>query len=146
MREPHLISRDAEFLWEARLQGMAPEIDGKLYLTDIEPQPDRAPARAGNIATVEITRSIDYDLVGRVVALQETLTRPVTSLPMHPAREISTAQAHNVGAIWIVLDDADLHMVSQGMQYLFPDPNNIWNTLYRLGNPDLVKFAEGLGV
>ncbi len=35
--------------------------------------------------------------------------------------------------------------VSQGMQYLFPDPNNIWNTLYRLGNPDLVKFAQGLG-
>jgi acetolactate synthase-1/2/3 large subunit len=63
---------------------------------------------------------------------------------MHGA-EVSTAQAHNVGAIWIVLDDADLHMVSQGMQYLFPDPNNIWNTLYRLGNPDLVKFAQGLG-
>jgi len=63
---------------------------------------------------------------------------------MHGA-EVSTAQAHNVGAIWIVLDDADLHMVSQGMQYLFPDPNDVWGTLYRLGNPDLVKFAQGLG-
>ncbi|PYU23814.1 MAG: 30S ribosomal protein S12 methylthiotransferase RimO [Acidobacteria bacterium] len=86
-------SRDAEFLWEARLQGMAPEIDGKLYLTDIQPQPDGAPARPGNMARVEITRSIDYDLVGRVVALQETLTRPVAPLPMHPARQISTATA-----------------------------------------------------
>jgi acetolactate synthase-1/2/3 large subunit len=63
---------------------------------------------------------------------------------MHGA-EVSTAQAHNVGAIWIVLQDNDLHMVSQGMQYLFPDPNDIWDELYRLGTPDLVKFAQGLG-
>jgi acetolactate synthase-1/2/3 large subunit len=63
---------------------------------------------------------------------------------MHGA-EISTAQAHNVGAIWIVLDDADLHMVSQGMQYLYPDPNDVWDGLYRLGTPDLVKFAQALG-
>ncbi len=63
---------------------------------------------------------------------------------MHGA-EISTAQAHNVGAIWIVLDDADLHMVSQGMQYLYPDPNDVWDGLYRLGAPDLVKFAQALG-
>jgi len=63
---------------------------------------------------------------------------------MHGA-EISTAQAHNVGAIFVVLDDADLHMVSQGMQYLYPDPNDIWDGLYRLGTPDLVKFAQALG-
>jgi acetolactate synthase-1/2/3 large subunit len=36
-------------------------------------------------------------------------------------------------------------MVSQGMQYLYPDPNDVWDRLYRLGTPDLVKFAEGLG-
>jgi acetolactate synthase-1/2/3 large subunit len=63
---------------------------------------------------------------------------------MHGA-EISTAQAHDVGAIWVVLEDDDLHMVSQGMQYLYPDPNDVWNELYRLGKPDLVKFAQGLG-
>jgi acetolactate synthase-1/2/3 large subunit len=63
---------------------------------------------------------------------------------MHGA-EVSTAQAHGVGAIWVVLDDRDLHMVSQGMQYLYPDPNDVWDGLYRLGTPDLVKFAEGLG-
>jgi len=63
-------SRDNEFVWEARLEGMAPEIDGKLYLTDIQPQPDSAPARSGDIATVEITKSLDYDLVGRVIAVQ----------------------------------------------------------------------------
>lgn len=59
--------------------------------------------------------------------------------------EVSTAEAYNVGAIWVVLEDHDLHMVSQGMQYLYPDPNDVWDHLYRLGNPDLVKFAEGLG-
>jgi acetolactate synthase-1/2/3 large subunit len=59
--------------------------------------------------------------------------------------EVSTAQAHGVGAIWVVLQDNDLHMVSQGMQYLYPDPDDIWDRLYRLGTPDLVKFAEGLG-
>ena len=65
---------------------------------------------------------------------------------MHGA-EVSTAQAHNVGAIWVVLEDDDLHMVSQGMTYLYPDPTDpgVWETLYRLGKPDLVKFAEGLG-
>jgi ribosomal protein S12 methylthiotransferase len=84
-------SRDHEFVWEARLEGMAPEIDGKLYLTDIQPQPDRAPARSGDIATVEITKSLDYDLVGRVIAVQESLPHPVASMPSHPARQISTA-------------------------------------------------------
>src|SRR5690349_12009020 len=73
-------SRDHEFVWEARLEGMAPEIDGKLYLTDIQPQPDRAPARSGDIATVEITKSLDYDLVGRVIAVQESLPHPVASM------------------------------------------------------------------
>ncbi len=65
---------------------------------------------------------------------------------MHGA-EVSTAQAHDVGAIWVVLQDDDLHMVSQGMQYLFPDSTDpdIWMQLYRLGTPDLVKFAQGLG-
>ena len=59
--------------------------------------------------------------------------------------EVSTAQAHNVGAIWVVLEDNDLHMVSQGMQSRFPDPDDVWNKLYRLGSPDLVEFAHGLG-
>ena len=84
-------SRDNEFVWEARLEGMAPEIDGKLYLTDIQPQPDSAPARSGDIAAVEITKSLDYDLVGRVIKVQESLIYPAASLPSHPARQISTA-------------------------------------------------------
>jgi ribosomal protein S12 methylthiotransferase len=83
-------SREQEFLWEARLPGMAPEIDGKLYLTDIQPQPDGACARPGDMVTVEITRSLDYDLVGRVVAIDERLSGGVAPLPAHAARQIST--------------------------------------------------------
>jgi ribosomal protein S12 methylthiotransferase len=83
-------ARDQEFVWEARLEGMAPEIDGKLYLTDIQPQPDGAPARTGDMAAVEITKSLDYDLVGRVVAIEERLPDPVAPLLVHPARQIST--------------------------------------------------------
>ena len=30
-------SKDTELVWEARLEGMAPEIDGKVYLNDLEP-------------------------------------------------------------------------------------------------------------
>lgn len=61
--------------------------------------------------------------------------------------EVSTAQAYGIGAIWVVLQDDDLHMVSQGMAVRYakqPDPQ-AYNELYRLGQPDLVKVAEGLG-
>jgi acetolactate synthase-1/2/3 large subunit len=62
---------------------------------------------------------------------------------MHGA-EISTAAQNRVGAIWIVLNDNDLAMVSQGMAELFPPPGS-WKDYYKLGAPDLVKFSEGLG-
>ena len=65
-------SRDNPLVWEARLEGMAPEIDGKLYLTDIE-LPGGEVAEAGDVARVEITKADAYDLVGRVV---EILPRP----------------------------------------------------------------------
>ena len=44
-------SKENELVWEARLEGMAPEIDGKLYLTDLEPpagRPRRAARRHGH--------------------------------------------------------------------------------------------------
>lgn len=61
--------------------------------------------------------------------------------------EISTAAQHGVGAIWIVLDDNDLTMVSQGMNYQFPNPSHpdYWKDYYAIGRPDLARFAEGLG-
>lgn len=65
---------------------------------------------------------------------------------MHAA-EVSTAAAQGVegaGAIWVVLSDNDLAMVSQGMGGLFP-PSSSWTNYYALGAPDLVKVAEGFG-
>jgi ribosomal protein S12 methylthiotransferase len=68
-------------VWEARLQGMAPEIDGKLYLTDIE-LPDGRFADTGDTARVEITKTDAYDLIGRVV---EILPRPEKRAPANEA-------------------------------------------------------------
>jgi ribosomal protein S12 methylthiotransferase len=65
-------SKDNPLVWEARLEGMAPEIDGKLYLTDIE-LPGGEVAEAGDVARVEITKTDAYDLIGRVA---EILPRP----------------------------------------------------------------------
>ncbi|HVH70802.1 MAG TPA: 30S ribosomal protein S12 methylthiotransferase RimO [Candidatus Dormibacteraeota bacterium] len=61
-------SKDNPMVWEARLEGMAPEIDGKLYLTDIE-LPNGDVAEAGDVVRVQITKSDAYDLVGRVVEI-----------------------------------------------------------------------------
>jgi ribosomal protein S12 methylthiotransferase len=83
-------SKDNPLVWEARLEGMAPEIDGKLYLTDIE-LPDGEVAEAGDFARVEITKTDAYDLIGRVT---EILQRPtaragfgVAAMPPVPAAE-----------------------------------------------------------
>jgi len=64
-------SNESDMVWQARLEGMAPEIDGKVYITEIDQslgldEPEIA-ALAGRMVTVEITESQSYDLVGRVV-------------------------------------------------------------------------------
>ena len=59
-------SKDNPLVWEARLEGMAPDIDGKVYLTDIE-LPDGETAAVGDAVRVEITKTDAYDLIGRVV-------------------------------------------------------------------------------
>jgi ribosomal protein S12 methylthiotransferase len=71
-------SADNPLVWEARLEGMAPDIDGKLYLTDIEvpgptPSSPAISAQPGDVARVEITKTDAYDLIARVV---EILPRP----------------------------------------------------------------------
>jgi len=104
-------SKDNELVWEARLEGMAPEIDGKLYLTDLEPPDDgcglylstlslegqpaakgRRAAHSGDMVTVEITETHDYDLVGRVMKVSEAVAaRPARAeaLP-NPMPRIAT--------------------------------------------------------
>jgi len=65
-------SKENPLVWEARLQSMAPDIDGKLYLTDIE-LPSGEMAAIGEVARIEITKTDAYDLIGRVV---EIVPRP----------------------------------------------------------------------
>ncbi|HTB93328.1 MAG TPA: 30S ribosomal protein S12 methylthiotransferase RimO [Candidatus Sulfotelmatobacter sp.] len=80
-------SKDNPLVWEARLESMAPDIDGKLYLTDIE-LPTGEIASSGDIVKVEITRTDAYDLIGRVVAIQPRPTvRPMQSIPAAPPTE-----------------------------------------------------------
>ena len=92
-------STESELVWEARLEGMAPEIDGKVYLSDLEPtdaagRRGRA-AQAGDMVTVEIMESHDYDLVGRVIEVADSA--PVTALSAaSAARRISTGAALRV--------------------------------------------------
>jgi len=78
-------SKDNPLVWEARLQGMAPEIDGKLYLTDIE-LPDGRFADTGDAARVEITKTDAYDLIGRVVEILPRSERR-WSVSVTPAHE-----------------------------------------------------------
>jgi len=75
-------SKDNPLVWEARLEGMAPDIDGKLYLTDIELASGKI-AQAGDIARVEITKTDAYDLIGRIA---EILPRPELRAGTQPAR------------------------------------------------------------
>jgi acetolactate synthase I/II/III large subunit len=64
---------------------------------------------------------------------------------MHGA-EVSTAAQNRVGAIWVVLNDNDLAMVSQGNAHFFPEPvEPSWRDYYKLGDPDLVAFSRSLG-
>jgi len=83
-------SKDNPLVWEARLEGMAPDIDGKVYLTDIE-LPDGKVAATGDAVKVEITKTDAYDLIGRVV---EIFPRPaVGPMPgiaaMPPAEKLT---------------------------------------------------------
>lgn len=64
------------------------------------------------------------------------------ALLMHGS-EISTAAQHEVGAVWVVLDDGDLTMVSQGMAEFFPALD--WTDYYSLGATDIVGYATALG-
>jgi ribosomal protein S12 methylthiotransferase len=87
-------SQDNPMVWEARLQGMAPEIDGKLYLTDIE-LPDGRLADTGDAVRVEITKTDSYDVIGRVV---EILPRPPKRARRAPPQPHETLHRITTGA------------------------------------------------
>jgi ribosomal protein S12 methylthiotransferase len=57
-------SEESEYLLEGRLRSQAPEIDGRLLITDVA---DRA-LSAGDVVSVRIERTFDYDVSGAVVS------------------------------------------------------------------------------
>jgi ribosomal protein S12 methylthiotransferase len=82
-------SKDNPLVWEARFESMAPDIDGKVYLTDVEiASPLSASlvsAEIGDVVRVEITKTDAYDLIGRVVEiLPRPIANPLRHLPAPP--------------------------------------------------------------
>jgi ribosomal protein S12 methylthiotransferase len=77
-------SKETDLVWEARVEGMAPEIDGKVYVTEFEGVTDAAQLpEPGTLATLEVTGTKDYDLIGRVV---EFAAPVATEIPI-PAKD-----------------------------------------------------------
>ncbi len=63
-------SSETDLLWEGRLPGQAPEIDGKVLITDaLIADGEDIELRAGMMGRVEITKAHEYDLEGRLVGL-----------------------------------------------------------------------------
>jgi hypothetical protein len=61
---------------------MAPDIDGKVYVTEFEGVNDAADLPAqGALATIEITEAKDYDLIGRVTNFESARPARETSAP-----------------------------------------------------------------
>ena len=90
-------SKENPLVWEARLEGMAPDIDGKLYLNDIEIAGTTISARTGDVITAEITETHEYDTVGRVVEILEVPRPAVAHIPATaPLQRVSTGAALRV--------------------------------------------------
>jgi len=86
-------------------------------------------------------RAGSHDLA-EVLQLVSRLRSRLRSLEMQVA-EVATAAQERIGAIWVVLADHDLSMVSQGMAALESDPS--FDQYYELGWNDLAVVAQGLG-
>jgi len=67
-------------IWEARHEGMAPEIDGKIYVTELEGVTDAVQLPSpGTLATIEVTGATDYDLIARAIEFSAPARLPQVS-------------------------------------------------------------------
>ena len=72
-------SAESDLVWEARMAGQAPEIDGVCYISD----PGPSPLAAGQMRRMRITKTHDYDLVGDLVEHPaETPSIPANPFPI----------------------------------------------------------------
>jgi ribosomal protein S12 methylthiotransferase len=86
-------SKESELVWEARLEGMAPEIDGKIYITEIAAPEAELANLARRMVRVEITGAKEYDLIGRVTEIfaapQRVLEPALAGVADSPLRILS---------------------------------------------------------
>ena len=61
---------ESELVWQARLPTQAPDIDGVCYISD----PGEAPLRAGEMRTMRIVKSHDYELTGELIDIPASVT------------------------------------------------------------------------
>ena len=98
------VAAESEMLWQARLEGMAPDIDGKVYVNDIMSSGsgvsrEEDMPKPGDLVRLEITEAHDYDLVGRVTeivrrALSPNIAPDAAAMPPSIAvQRISTGAA-----------------------------------------------------
>jgi ribosomal protein S12 methylthiotransferase len=79
-------SKDTDLIWEARLEGMAPEIDGKVYITDFAGVNDAADLpQPGTMATIEITEAKHYDLIARAIEFEAPMPESTRRQALTPA-------------------------------------------------------------
>jgi ribosomal protein S12 methylthiotransferase len=102
-------SAESELMWQARLEGMAPDIDGKVYVNDVMPGGDSAAfsddslPQAGDLVRLEITEAHDYDLVGRVTEIVRRAERPAAQPNAHAMPPPIPVQRIATGAVLRVL-------------------------------------------
>ena len=72
-------AEETEHLLEGRHEGLAPEIDGVVYI-------NQGNAKSGEMVKVEITDAAGYDLVGHVVGDVQSATQRVPQRPVTRAR------------------------------------------------------------
>ena len=62
-------SKESELLWQGRMETQAPDIDGCVLINDV---PDGLVPLAGDLVSVQITEGHEYDLIGRILAADDT--------------------------------------------------------------------------
>lgn len=73
-------SKETDLVWEARHEGMAPDIDGKIYITEFEGVTEASQLPSpGSLATVQIAEANDYDLIGRVIEFAGPTSAPASA-------------------------------------------------------------------
>ncbi|MBI4908989.1 MAG: 30S ribosomal protein S12 methylthiotransferase RimO [Acidobacteria bacterium] len=80
-------SEETELLWQARMQGQAPEIDGVCYIND-DNETEMAP---GQMRLMRVTEAHDYDVVGGLI--DEAPAPQTPAVPLFPIIRSSSPEA-----------------------------------------------------